>query len=91
MKFRDDYGVYICSHILRERKPILEGIRDPDGNWQFLCGQEHDFDNEECHLVEVGHLVSKDSTVNELTILQPGEFAERESQNDNWQFGELEL
>ena len=89
-KFRDDYGVYICSHVFENNAPVLEGIRDPDGFWQFFCGQDHDFDNEEPHLVGVGHLTSKDESIHELTKLNIGEFAERKTEHNVWQFGKIE-
>ena len=87
MKFRDDYGVFICSHIFNDNLPVLEGIRDDEGNWQLFCGKDHDFENEEPHLIGIGHLTSQDESLNELTNLNKNEFAERKSQNHPWIFG----
>lgn len=90
MKFRDDFGVYLCSHVFKENFPVLEGIRDPDGDWQFLCGGEHDFANEEPHLVGVGHLTSRDKSIHELTGLERSERAVRASASETWVISTLD-
>lgn len=89
MKFRDDYGVYVCSHVFENSRPILDSVRDTDGSWQFICGVEGCVDEGEPHLVGVGHLVKRDPTIHQLTALEPGMYAERNSQNDAWTFGHL--
>ena len=89
-KFKDDYGVYVCSHVFQRESPVLESVRDPDGFWQFFCGQDHDMDVEEPHLIGVGHLTSSDSTIHELTNLKPGQYAERSTFSESWVFGDLE-
>lgn len=90
MKFRDDYGVYVCPHIFRKESPVLEGIRDHDGYWQFFCGQENCALESEPHLIGVGHLTNSDESVNDLTCLEPGIYGERKSIEDCWVFGQLE-
>ena len=87
-KFRRDYGVYTCPHIFRKERPILLVIRDPDGDWQFLCGQEDD--DEECHLVGVGHLLDEDPSLNLVAELGAGTLAERDNMQQNWNFYELD-
>lgn len=89
MKFRDDYGVYVCSHIFENSRPILDSMRDTDGSWQFLCGADDCINEGEPHLVGVGHLVKRDPSVNELTSLDPGMYAERASESESWKFGKL--
>ena len=89
MKFRDDFGVYICPHIFKDGDPVLEGIRDPDGDWQLFCGRENCAEQSKPHLVGIGHLISNDESINELTCLKPGTYAERESVLQKWHYGEL--
>ncbi|WGO98142.1 hypothetical protein QFX18_19225 [Saccharophagus degradans] len=89
-KFRDDYGVYVCSHVFENKAPVLEGVRDSDGCWQLFCGGEHDFELEEPRLVGMGCITSRDETVHELTKLNAGEFAVRNSLNDTWQYGVID-
>lgn len=90
MKFRDDYGVYVCSHIFENSRPILDSVRDKDGSWQFLCGVDGCVDEGEPHLVGVGHLVKRDLSVNQLTSLKPGMYAERANENEPWKYGLLD-
>jgi hypothetical protein len=89
-KFRADYGVYLCPHVFNKEKSILEVVRDPDGHWQFFCGGEHDFENEKCHLVGIGHLFEEDSSIHELANMDKGTYAERKSVNEKWEFGALD-
>ena len=90
MKFSDNFGVFICAHVFKESLPVLEGIRDPDGDWQFFCGKTHDFEIEEPHLVGVGHLISSDGSIEELAKLQKGERATRSSENEPWVVSSLD-
>lgn len=90
MKFRNDYGVYVCPHVFENSRPILDSVRDTDGSWQFLCGVDGCTDEGEPQLVAVGHLVKRDPSVNELTLLKPGMYAERASENEPWAFGQLD-
>ena len=85
-KFRSDYGVYVCSHVFSKDRLVKTVIRDPDGYWQFLCGET---DDNECHLVAVGHLVDADSTLEEMADLEPNTGADKNSQNQ-WEYYELE-
>ena len=90
MKFRDDFGVYVCPHIFNNESPVLEGIRDPDGNWQFFCGSENCALESKPHFIGVGHLTNSDSTINELSCLEPGTYGERKNLTESWAFGQLE-
>lgn len=88
-QFRNDYGVYTCDHVFREGKPVLLVIRDPDGYWQFLCGDESDIEGD-CHLVGVGHLLERDDSLKVMTELEVGCGAERKSIHESWSFFELD-
>ena len=88
-KFRNDYGVYVCDHVFKKEKPVLLVIRDPDGYWQFLCGDDGDTDDD-CHHVGVGHLIDRDTSLSDMTELDVGSGAERASINDKWNFFELD-
>ena len=87
-KFRRDYGVYCCPHVFNNERPILLVIRDPDGEWQFLCGESDDTDK--CHLVGVGHLLDRDSKLEQLANLAEATGAERETSDHDWKYFELE-
>jgi len=90
MKFKEDFGVYVCPHVFDESRPVLDSVRDFDGSWQFLCGVKGCLDDGEPKHVGVGHLVKSDSTINELTALAPGTYAERANPETKWSFGKLD-
>lgn len=89
MKFKSDYGVYVCPHVFDRSRPVLESVRDFDGDWQFLCGVEGCAEEGEPRHIGAGHLVECDSSIHELTALKPGMFAERLNLKSAWQFGDL--
>jgi hypothetical protein len=89
MKFKADYGVYVCTHVLNKSRPVLESVRDFDGDWQFLCGVEGCMEEDEPHHIGVGHLVARDSSIDKLTVLEPGMYAGRKNENERWEFGRL--
>ena len=90
MKFELDLGVYVCPHIYNNQRPILDVVRDEDGEFQFLCGSDKCIEESEPRHVCIKHLLNRDSSLNELKELKPGTFAERESQNSSWVYGKLE-
>lgn len=90
MKFNPNYGVYVCPHVFQRSREVLESVRDFDGSWQFLCGVEGCIDEGGPHLIGVGHLIEVDPSIDELTSLNPGMYAERPDINSAWSFGSLE-
>ena len=81
MNFVSNLGVFVCPHIFDNSRPVLYVVHE-DNEWQCLCGQDdHD---EPGHLVGMGHLVERDSTIDTLYDLPDGWEAERHSVNDNW-------
>jgi hypothetical protein len=87
--FKDDFGVYVCPHVFKKETPILEVIRDPEGDWQFFCGGDHSGESEGPKLIGVGHLTNEDSSIHELTKMEPNSFAAREYVGGPWIFGIL--
>lgn len=87
-KFRGDYGVYCCPHVFNNERPILLVIRETDGEWQFLCGENDDID--ECHHVGVGHLLERDSKLEKMADLAKATGAERKKNGDDWEYFDLE-
>ena len=77
-------GVFICGHIFRDERPVLLVIHETDGDWQLLCGGDHDV-GETPHVVGVGHLLDRDPSLQELADLPLGWEAERESADASWQ------
>lgn len=81
MKFKSNLGVFVCPHIFKDTRPILLVIHE-DGDWQCLCGlSDHD---DIGHLVGIGHLVERDSSLDDLSDLPDGWEAERRSLEAIW-------
>jgi hypothetical protein len=87
-RFRKDFAVYCCRHIFLKERPVLLVIRDPDGDWQFLCGGGDDPD--ECHHVGVGHLLERDPSLEVMANLSVAAGAERRGVGSKWIYFELE-
>ncbi|MCG9599184.1 MULTISPECIES: hypothetical protein [Vibrio] len=90
MKFRNDYGVFVCTHVFEKTRPVLFSVRDFDGDWQFLCGIDGCVESGRPHHIGVGHLVAEDATINDLTALEPGTCARRSALGSQWVVGKLE-
>jgi hypothetical protein len=76
-------GVIVCSHILEDSRPILLVAHDADG-WNFACGKRDHDGADDFHVVGVGHLVSRDSSINDRANLPVGSIAERASGDSPW-------
>ena len=75
-------AVYLCSHVFNYEKPILYVCKE--GNeWQFLCGGDHAF-KAKPHVVGVGHILERDSTIKALENLPDGWEAERSDIESDW-------
>ncbi|WP_252036461.1 MULTISPECIES: hypothetical protein [Vibrio] len=88
MKFRNDYGVFVCTHVFEKTRPVLFSVRDFDGDWQFLCGIDGCVESGRPHHIGVGHLVAEDAT--DLTALESGTCARRSALGSQWVAGKLE-
>lgn len=89
-KFRDDFGVFICEHVLNDNKKILQVTRDFEGDWQFTCGDDIADENVNLHLVAVGELLAHDKTLADAVILDPGQGIERTATYKDWDTFTLE-
>ena len=78
----DNLTAFICSHVFENTKPILFVCHE-GGDWQFLCGGNHDV-NELPKVVCIGHLLERDSTLNEVADLPVDWEAERTATGEQW-------
>lgn len=88
-KFNTDYGVYVCGHVFRGTRPALLVARDPDGYWQFLCGESGCIEENDIHLVGVGHLLARDQSLERAAALEPRQYCERKNVSSPWDFGTI--
>lgn len=77
-----EVAAYVCSHVFENTRPILLVSR-AGGDWQCLCGGEHDSD-EVPHVVGLNHLMERDPTLAELQDLPDEWEAERANVGDTW-------
>ena len=82
-KFRElpHLEVYSTWQVLKIGEPILEVVHDPDGNWQFLTGDEEDGD---VLTVTLQEIIDRDPSVNELFNLDPSERGVRKAVGTEW-------
>lgn len=74
---------YVCIHVFEGVKPVLLVSR-PEGDWCFLCGEEHPDDPSSYRVVGIAHLFEHDSSLGVLRDLPPDWEAEREAINKPW-------
>jgi hypothetical protein len=66
-------------------KPILRVFHEADGDWQYLT--EDPLDPRAAEMVHQSHVVALDPTLQELSDLLPGTWAERADASSDWFFG----
>lgn len=73
---------FVCSHIFEnERDELL--VSHADGDWQFLCGYEHN-KNEIPKVVGINHLLASDESLLDIIDLPVNWEAERKSISQEW-------
>lgn len=73
---------YVCSHVFADVRPVLLVARE-DGDWMFMCGDEHPAD-ENYHLVGMNHLLERDSSLKAVLTLGKNAQAERTDEHSPW-------
>lgn len=84
--FREDRhtGVYICSRVAAGM-PVLHVSHDGDGDWQFLCGGDHEDGGDDGPMfVCLEHVVARDPSINELAAMCTRSRAQRSGLDDEW-------
>lgn len=77
-----EIAAFVCSHVFERRSPVLLVIHT-EGDWQFLCGGEHD-EEETPRVVGVTHLVDEDLGLRDVLDLPDAWEAERSSSASPW-------
>jgi hypothetical protein len=81
----DHTRCFICIHVFDNTRPVLLAARGSDGDWMLLCGDTHPQMVDQCKLVGIGHITSRDPTLNEILDLPPGFEAERPVVGGAWE------
>jgi hypothetical protein len=74
---------YVCIHVFHRERPVLL-ITRPDGDWCFLCGDEHEEDASAYRVVGIGHVLEHDPSIEAVLDLAPGWDAERSARDQPW-------
>ena len=74
---------YVCRHVFEGTREVLYVSR-ADGDWCFLCGDEHPQDAYWFLVVGLGHEIEKDPTLLEVLDLAHEEEAERTLVGGAW-------
>ena len=83
-KFKEskNQAVFTCLHIIEENKPILYVKHDNEGDWQFLCGENHT--TEDARVIALQEIINIDPSVSKVSNLKCGQTAVRESKESEW-------
>lgn len=81
-KGSNNKAVFICCHVLEENKPILYVKHDDEGDWQFLCGENHT--TEDARVIALQEIINIDPSVSKVSNLKCGQTAVRESKESEW-------
>jgi hypothetical protein len=77
------FGVLSCLHVLDNERVVQVVCRDRDGDWLFLCGDDHGDDGPEAfEIVGVEHLLERQDELRALLDLEIGWMAE--ARNGRW-------
>jgi hypothetical protein len=79
---------YVCIHVFADERPVLLVSR-PDGDWCFLCGDEHDDDASDYRVMGIGHVLERDQTLHEVADLRADWEAERTAVGAEWRRVEI--
>lgn len=76
-------AVYTTKYIIEDKLPILYVIKDENGDWQFLGGQDVSIDD--LMIVSLKQIIDYDKSINTLLNLKNSSFeAKRNDDKDKW-------
>jgi hypothetical protein len=75
-------AAFVCRHVFEGSRSVRL-VAHEDGDWQFLCGEEHE-PNDGPRVVGLNHLVERDPSIVEALDLQQGWEAERRDVGGPW-------
>lgn len=70
------HKAYLCIEVFENKKPILLVSR-AEGDWCFLCGEDHPDDPQAYRVVGIGHVLERDPSLELIEDLPSDWEAER--------------
>ncbi|MGI8908475.1 MAG: immunity protein Imm33 domain-containing protein [Candidatus Sumerlaeaceae bacterium] len=88
-ELQDSRAAILCTHVARERLPILRAIRDEpeteeDSGWQFHCGLDCHDNPDDAEVWLVFEVLNYDPSLNKIITCQHGSVATRSSEAESW-------
>ena len=82
--------VVVCSHVAKDRLPILRAIRtepvEPeDSGWQFVCGCVEEEDDAEAEVWSISHVLEIEPTLAQLLNRSIGTVLQRSDERSSWE------
>lgn len=74
---------YVCVEVFDGHRPVLYVTR-PDGDWCFLCGDDHPDEASAFRVVGIGHAIAADPALADVLDLDVNEEAERSTVGGAW-------
>ena len=85
---RFDLGIVVCKHLIEDGREVRLVTHYADGDWAFSCGETDHAeagDNEGVYrLIHIGHILSEDTSLEDVADLLPGWSAERGRRGETW-------
>ncbi|MEO8150850.1 MAG: hypothetical protein ABI723_24670 [Bacteroidia bacterium] len=73
---------FTCDHVLNNERPILFAFHGSEGEWQFLCRDNHSEAN--AKIISLKEATELDPTINDLFEMPLGVGAQRATAKDKW-------
>ncbi len=75
--------VFTCRHVLDEGAPILQALRDEQGDLQLLCGEEAHADGEG-RVMRLGDAIMEHPSIVDVMDLEARQLAYRVDRDEPW-------
>jgi hypothetical protein len=76
---------FVCACVHKRFKPLLRVLRDDEGEWQFLCGEDEHIEAQPV-LICLGCMIEREPSLLRVSKLPIGECAGRDSETAEWEW-----
>ena len=90
MHKREEMGVFVCEHVVANKRPVKMIVHNHDETWEFMCGEIDHFDFNDSKVIGIKHLIKKDESLLRLKNIPIGCVAERDKVDSEWEYSDIE-